>query len=88
MASKLWEKNVEVNKEIEQFTVGHDRELDLYLAEHDIMGSMAHIIMLESIGLLTQEELKTLLTELRRIHATAIKGDFIIEEGVDRKSVV
>ncbi len=83
MASKLWEKNVEVNKEIEQFTVGHDRELDLYLAEHDIMGSMAHIIMLESIGLLTQEELKTLLTELRRIHATAIKGDFIIEEGVE-----
>ena len=57
MASKLWEKSTEVNKEIEQFTVGKDRELDLYLAKHDILGSMAHITMLQSIGLLTAEEL-------------------------------
>ena len=56
MAQKLWEKNFEVNKEIERFTVGKDRELDLYLAPYDVLGSMAHIIMLESIGLLTADE--------------------------------
>lgn len=50
MAHKLWEKNFEVNKEIERFTVGRDRELDLYLAKYDVLGSMAHITMLESIG--------------------------------------
>ena len=55
MAQKLWEKSVQVNKEIERFTVGRDREMDLYLAKHDVMGSMAHITMLESIGLLTKE---------------------------------
>jgi argininosuccinate lyase len=53
MANKLWEKSVEVNKEIDRFTVGRDRELDLFLAKYDVMGSMAHIIMLESIGLLS-----------------------------------
>lgn len=52
MANKLWEKNFEVNKEIERFTVGRDREMDLYLAKYDVMGSMAHITMLETIGLL------------------------------------
>ena len=57
MANKLWEKNFEINKEIEQFTVGRDRELDLYLAKYDVLGSMAHITMLESIGLITDEEL-------------------------------
>ena len=55
MAHKLWEKNFEVNKEIERFTVGRDRELDLYLAKYDVLGSMAHITMLESIGLLGKE---------------------------------
>ena len=58
MAHKLWEKNFEVNKEIERFTVGRDRELDLYLAPYDVLGSMAHITMLESIGLLEKDELK------------------------------
>ena len=53
MAQKLWEKNVRVNEEIDRFTVGRDREMDLYLAKHDVLGSMAHITMLESIGLLT-----------------------------------
>ena len=57
MAQKLWEKSVQVNKDIERFTVGRDREMDLYLAKHDVLGSMAHITMLESIGLLTKEEL-------------------------------
>ena len=50
MAQKLWEKSVQVNKDIERFTVGRDREMDLYLAKHDVLGSMAHITMLESIG--------------------------------------
>ena len=61
MAQKLWEKSVQVNKDIERFTVGRDREMDLYLAKHDVVGSMAHITMLESIGLLTKEELALLL---------------------------
>ena len=66
MAQKLWEKSVEVNKDIERFTVGRDREMDLYLAKHDVLGSMAHITMLESIGLLTKEELAQLLTGTER----------------------
>ena len=57
MAQKLWEKSVQVNKDIERFTVGRDREMDLYLAKHDVLGSMAHITMLESIGLLTKDKL-------------------------------
>lgn len=80
---KLWEKNFEINKEIERFTVGRDREMDLYLAEHDVMGSMAHITMLESIGLLTAEELQQLLAELRHIHAEIKAGKFVIEEGIE-----
>lgn len=83
MASKLWEKNTEVNQEIEKFTVGRDRELDLYLAQYDVLGSMAHITMLESIGLLGKDELPVLLEELRRIHADIEAGRFIIEEGVE-----
>ena len=65
MANKLWEKNFEVNKEIERFTVGRDREMDAYLAKYDVLGSMAHITMLESIGLLEKEELSLLLKDLK-----------------------
>ena len=83
MANKLWEKNVEVNAAIERFTVGNDRELDLYLAKYDVLGSMAHIIMLESIGLLTADELAALLTELKAIYCLAERGGFVIEEGVE-----
>mgnify|MGYP000540440733 FL=1 len=83
MAQKLWEKSVQVNKDIERFTVGRDREMDLYLAKHDVLGSMAHITMLESIGLLTKEELEQLLAELKNIYASAEKGEFVIEEGVE-----
>lgn len=82
MGSKLWEKNVQVNKEIERFTIGHDRELDLLLAKYDVLGSMAHITMLQSIGLLTKEELDTLL-QLKHIYLLAEKGEFVIEEGVE-----
>ncbi len=83
MASKLWEKNTEVNQEIEKFTVGHDRELDLYLAPYDVLGSMAHITMLQSIGLLTREELDILLQELRHIYSDIESEGFVIEEGVE-----
>lgn len=76
MAQKLWEKNVQVNAEIDRFTVGRDREMDLFLAKHDVLGSMAHITMLESIGLLTADELSALLEELKQIYASAEKGEF------------
>ena len=83
MSSKLWEKNFEINKEIERFTVGRDREMDLYLAKYDVLGSMAHITMLESIGLLGSDELPQLLTELRSIYDTCERGEFVIEDGVE-----
>ncbi len=83
MAQKLWEKSTQVNAEIERFTVGRDREMDLYLAKYDILGSMAHITMLESIGMLTPDELAALLDELKRIYKKAEDGQFIIEEGVE-----
>ena len=83
MAQKLWEKNVRVNEEIDRFTVGRDREMDLYLAKHDVLGSMAHITMLESIGLLTAGELEMLLAELKNIYASAEKGEFVIEDGIE-----
>ncbi len=83
MARKLWEKNIQVDKRIEDFTVGKDRELDLYLAKYDVLGSMAHIIMLNDIGLLEDDELRVLLDELKNIHELAVKGEFVIEEGVE-----
>ena len=83
MASKLWEKNVTVDHDVETYTVGRDREMDLYLAPFDILGSMAHITMLESIGLLSAQELQTLLDELRAIYEIAERGEFIIEEGIE-----
>ncbi len=83
MAQKLWEKNVQVDQDIEKFTVGKDREMDLYLAPYDVLGSMAHITMLETIGLLNAEELSSLLKELRNIYEIAEKGEFVIEEGVE-----
>ena len=81
--AKLWEKNFEVNAEIDRYTVGRDRELDLYLAQDDVLGSMAHITMLESIGLLKKEELEALLAELKKIYRTALDKTFTIEDGVE-----
>ena len=72
-----------VNKAIEDFTVGKDRELDLYLAPFDILGSMAHVKMLESIGLIGKDEFHVLLLELKKLYETASAGDFKIEEGVE-----
>ena len=83
MANKLWEKNYEINHEIERFTVGRDREMDLYLAKYDVLGSMAHITMLESIGLLEKEELKPLLDELKNIYELCEKGEFVVEDGIE-----
>ncbi len=80
---KLWEKNYGINEEIERFTVGRDRELDLYLARYDVLGSMAHITMLQSIGLLEADELKDLLAELKNIYAVCERGEFVIEEGIE-----
>jgi argininosuccinate lyase len=68
---------------VETYTVGRDREMDLYLAPFDILGSMAHITMLESIGLLEKSELETLLNELREIYKITEKGEFVIEEGIE-----
>ena len=83
MANKLWEKNFEVNAEIERFTVGRDREMDLYLAKYDVLGSMAHITMLESIGLIGKDELPLLLAELKNIYQICERGEFVIEEGIE-----
>lgn len=83
MANKLWQKNVELNKEIEKFTVGKDRELDVFLAPYDVLGSMAHITMLQSINLLTASELEVLLKELKNIYRLAESGKFVIEDGVE-----
>ena len=83
MAQKLWEKNVQVDHEVDIFTVGHDREMDLYLAKYDVLGSMAHIKMLESVGLLQLDELKLLLAELKNIYQIAGNGKFVIEDGIE-----
>ena len=83
MATKLWEKNVQVNERIDKFTVGKDREMDLYLAKYDVLGSMAHITMLQSIGLLKEDELKTLLKELKKIYLSAERGEFVIEDDIE-----
>ena len=80
---KLWEKDFEINAEIERFTVGRDREMDLYLAPYDVLGSMAHITMLESIGLIGKDELPVLLTELKSIYEQCQRGEFVIEEGIE-----
>ncbi|MCM1337297.1 MAG: argininosuccinate lyase [Candidatus Amulumruptor caecigallinarius] len=80
---KLWDKGFEPDKMIEEFTVGRDRELDLRLAKYDVQGSMAHIKMLESIGLLGSDELPLLLDALTDILHTIEEGKFVIEPGVE-----
>ncbi len=83
MAKQLWNKGFEPDGSIEEFTVGRDRELDLRLAAYDVQGSMAHIRMLQKIGLLTADELKLLLPALQEIADSIAKGDFVIEDGVE-----
>lgn len=80
---KLWQKDKVSLKEVERFTVGRDQEMDIFLAKADVLGSLAHITMLESIGLLTKDELTTLSAGLKDIHNSIAKGDFKIENGVE-----
>lgn len=80
---KIWQKNVTVNKDIETFTVGKDRELDLQMAAFDVLGSLAHVEMLESIGLLTSEELVVIQKELKNIYSEIQAGKFVIEDSVE-----
>jgi argininosuccinate lyase len=80
---KIWQKNIDVNKDIETFTVGKDRELDLEMAAFDVLGSLAHVEMLESIGLLTAEELSSIQKELKNIYAEIEAGNFVIENTVE-----
>jgi argininosuccinate lyase len=80
---KLWDKGFKEDEKIDRFTVGNDREMDLYLAQYDIMGTMAHITMLESVGLLEKSELDMLLPELKQLYSDAQKGNFVIEDGIE-----
>lgn len=80
---KLWSKGFEPDKMIDEFTVGHDRELDMLLARYDVQGSIAHIKMLESIGLLTADELSVLTSGLNEIAEMIERGEFTIEPGVE-----
>jgi argininosuccinate lyase len=80
---KLWQKNKNVAEAVEAFTVGNDREMDLHLARFDVQGSLAHITMLESIGLLTKEELNVLSAGLKGIYTRLEQNDFKLDEGVE-----
>ena len=79
----LWNKGTSATERVENFTVGNDRQLDLRLAAYDIQGSKAHIQMLESIGLLSTEELQSLSAALDRIEATVRDGSFVLEDDVE-----
>ena len=80
---KLWDKGYKIDDAIERFTVGRDKELDLLLATHDILGTMAHVTMLEHVGLLSKEDINLLLPALRKLYAEAEQGNFVIEEGIE-----
>ena len=80
---KLWDKGFSVDEKIDRFTVGKDRELDIYLAPYDVLGTMAHITMLESVGLLAKDELDVLLPELKSIYKSACDGTFVIEDDIE-----
>jgi len=80
---KLWQKDKDPHSEVTRFTVGQDREMDLHLARFDVLGSLAHVEMLESVGLLSNEERQKLSSELKLIYRQIIAGDFKIEEGVE-----
>ena len=80
---KLWDKGYKIDGAIERFTIGKDKELDLLLAPYDILGTMAHITMLEHIGLLSKEDITVLQPALRELYNQATAGQFIIEEGIE-----
>ena len=80
---KLWQKDKASLKQVEIFTVGKDREMDMYLAAFDVMGSLAHIEMLESVELLTKDELAQLQKELKNIYWQIQKGEFNLQDDVE-----
>ena len=80
---KLWDKGYSVDEKIDAFTVGKDREMDLFLAPYDVLGTMAHITMLEKVGLLPKEDLDVLLPQLKAIYEKAAKGEFEIEPDIE-----
>ncbi|MBE6198804.1 MAG: argininosuccinate lyase [Rikenellaceae bacterium] len=80
---KLWDKGYSVDSFVEEFTVGRDRELDLFLAEADVLGNMAHMRMLNSVGLLSDDDRVALEQGLKRIYKQVQAGEFTIEEGVE-----
>lgn len=80
---KLWSKDKDALKDVTDFTTGNDPEMDMYMASFDVLGSLAHITMLESIGLLTKEELPILKTELKNIYTLIQSGNFQIDDGVE-----
>jgi argininosuccinate lyase len=80
---KLWQKDIQSLKSVEKFTVGNDRELDIYLAPFDVLGSLAHIKMLASIGLLSSDDLAQLEVELKNIYQLIQKGNFKLDDGVE-----
>lgn len=80
---KLWQKNIITSEAVQTFTVGNDREMDMHLASFDVQGSLAHIKMLESIGLLTKDEWEVLSAELKKIYKEIEAGSFSLEEGVE-----
>jgi argininosuccinate lyase len=80
---KLWQKDKASLKEVEKFTVGKDQQMDLFLAPYDVLGSMAHVRMLESIGLVTRDEMVQLTDALKKIYDAIERGDFRVEEGVE-----
>ena len=83
MANKLWDKGFKEDERIDAFTVGNDRELDHELAPYDIMGTMAHITMLQSVGLLSKEDLDRLLPVLKELYSLACKGELYVEDDVE-----
>ena len=83
MANKLWDKGYDEDARIDAFTVGHDRELDLELAPYDILGTIAHITMLETVGLLSRPDLEALLPELKKLYSEASEGHFEIDPDVE-----
>ena len=80
---KLWDKGYDIDSFVERFTVGRDRELDIYLAEADVLGNMAHMKMLNSIGLISDADRAALAKALRQIYDKVRCGEFRIEEGVE-----
>ncbi|GAB3414791.1 argininosuccinate lyase [Niabella aquatica] len=80
---KLWQKDTTALKEVEAFTVGKDREMDMYLAPFDVLGSLAHIRMLESVGLLDKADLTKLQDALKEIYSQIEKGEFVLQDHVE-----